>query len=149
MILILYPFFFFQMHLGAGGSSKNYRTWARVYCFCVSKRMQFHAVSLLTLFPLNKDNFYHRHSKSHDKARGNRVLKGFFHQSLWNTRLVCAVAVLDCAHSINCICALASLLPTLLLRFCLSIYIALQSDRSFMVWVMLLLLKSKKLKDSR
>ena len=108
-ILILH-LFFFQMHLGAGGSSKNNRTWARVYYFCVSKRMQFHAVSLLTLFPLNKDNFYHRHSKSHDKKpEGNRVLKGFFHQSLWNTRLVCAVAVLDCAHSINCICALASL----------------------------------------
>ena len=76
-ILILYPFFF-QMHLGAGGSSKNYRTWARVYCFCVSKRMQFHAVSLLTLFPLNKDNFYHRHSKSHDKARGEQGFKRIF-----------------------------------------------------------------------
>ena len=66
------------MHLGAGGSSKNNRTWARVYCFCVSKRMQFHAVSLLTLFPLNKDNFFHLHSKPHDKSRGEQGFKRMF-----------------------------------------------------------------------
>ena len=99
------------MHLGAGGSSKNYRTWTRVYCFCVSKRMQFHAVSLLTLFPLDTDNFITVRVNRMIKPWENRVLKGFFHQSPWNTRLVCAVAGLDCAQSINCICALASLYP--------------------------------------
>ena len=81
------------MHLGAGGISKTYRTWARVYYFCVSKRMQFHAVSLLTLFPIGMDTFYRRDSTSRDKALEEQGLKDFFfHQSLWNTRLVCAVA---------------------------------------------------------
>ena len=135
------------MHLGAGGSSKNYRTWARVYCFCVSKRMQFHAVSLLTLFPLNKDNLYHRHSKLHDKARGQQGFKRIFSSvSLeYESGLCSGCARLCTFHKLHLRSGLPSSHPTFAL---LSEHLySLQSDRSFMVWVMLLLLKNKKLKD--